>query len=147
MDKFIASKALEDLAASEMTGLEDWTDAGATVSLITTGFTASREIDQATIPANTTEMPVLTSVAAPAFIETVDPPGFQLLWEDPLGGWTFLSDAGTYPQTVSGYRVDSAAGNFLGCQNIPPQIIDGPGRTVVLGEVRLPISPTIFEGL
>lgn len=147
MDKFIASLAIQTVAVEATVTLNSYTDQNALVKLVTTVFTADQGIDPSTIPGNVTEFDALDSGDPPALVTTVDPPGKSVLWPDPVGGWTFLSNAGTYPVTVSGYRVDSSDGNFLGCQNIPQQIITGPGQSVVIGEIRLPVTDSIFQGL
>lgn len=146
MEKIVASAGLQQAATENLVNIGDWTDAAATVRLVTVPFAATPGIDPTTIPGNVTEFLTKTSGAS-VLITTVDPAGQSIFFPEPIGGWTFLSQVGTYPVTVTGYRVDSPLPNFLGCQNIPSQVISGPGQTVLIPLVRIPIGPVIFDGL
>ncbi len=147
MDRFIASTVFQGVAVEATLNIGSYTDQNCNVTLVTVPFIAAEGIDQSLIPGNITEFTELSSNTLPDLITTIDPPGRSLLWPDPLGGWNFTSIAGTFPVTVTGYRVDSDDGNFLGCQNIPSQVITAAGQSVVLGEIRVPITDPIFEGL
>ena len=144
LDKFIASEGFQVAGAGLLESVTDYSDVAGIVKLVTTPFTASKDIDPATIPGNTTEFSAKTS-GTPTAVTTIDPPGRSTLYPEPAGGWTFTPSGGTYPQTVYGYRIDNAT-NFVGCQNIPPQIIEAAGDTVILGVIRTPIVQTPYQG-
>jgi len=144
MDRFIASQALQDQARQRMMDIPDWTDAAATVSLVTVPFVATQGIDEATIPANAVEYTPRESAEGPGVVFDSGDQQYYLFYPDPDGGWTFVSEAGTYPLTVYGYRVD-IDGVFLGCQTISPRVVEGTGEYTTLGEVSLPVAATIFS--
>jgi len=144
MESFVPSNDLQTNASATMASITDYTDIACTVKLITVPFVASRDIDPTTIPGNVVEFAVKTSSASPNVITTPGPTASALLWPDPVGGWTFIAGAGTYPLTVYGYRVDNATPVFLGCKNIPAVTLEAAGATLVIGEVSLPISNDIF---
>jgi len=144
MESFVASDTLEGAAAGAMESIPDFTDSPGTVTLITVPFVASSGIDESTIPGNVVEFVAKVSPAQPTKITTPGPTNYALLWPDPSGGWTWVSQTGTYPVTVYGYRVDSDSPNFCGCKNIQPVVINAAGETLTIGEVSLPIADTIF---
>jgi len=146
MEKFVPATGFQAAAIGGFEAITDFTDVTAKVSLITTSFVASPDIDETTIPANVTEFTQKTSSATPTMTATVDPPGQSLVWPDPAGGWNFQAGAGTYPLTVYGYRVDATGDTFLGCQNIPAQVIENAGEWVLIGVVRVPVSDLPLDG-
>ncbi len=147
MNKFVSSDEMQAIANSLMEGVTNYSDLPGVVTLITVPFVAARDIDPTTIPANVTEFIAKTSPSQPSVVPTPASSGFSLLWPDPSGGWTFVSQTGTYPVTVTGYRVDTTGPGFCGCQSIPPIVVNGSGETITIGEIRLPLSSNFFDGL
>jgi len=68
------------------------------------------------------------------------------VWEDPAGGWDFVSIGTGFPKTFYGYRIDAVGGEFVGCQNMTPITITAAGEHIILGVIRVPIDGDLFTG-
>lgn len=113
-----------------------------TVSLITVAFTESDAIDESTIPASANFAPIDSNGGGAVF--TDDGARKIIGWEDPVGGWNFLSTGVTDPVTVFGFRVDLGA-SFIGCKQIPNVLVNANGVTVPLSYMFMREKTQVFE--
>lgn len=141
MDLFTPSTELAGVAGLAMAGLVDVTDDAAEMGIITVDFVESKGIDESTIPADTATFALKTAGGGAAYTSVPELGGHALIWPDPAGGWNFTSLQASPSGFAYGYRVDSAAGTFLGCKKFPlPVPIGMAGEHVVVGECALPVN-------
>lgn len=117
-------------------------DENGDMELIKAPFTATGTTDlagltQATFPGYA----VKTSAAAPELVFDPITGKWLFVWPDPEDGWiwTRASGAGD-PETIYGVRVVG-----FGCFLIPPVLITNEGDSVIIGDIRVPVTDLPFN--